>query len=172
MIALSIVLVSGSAKAVSGEPEVIAIAPTAGGSAATPLPEATDAATGMRVVPSAGSSWRAAAWGRRPGDGSTRGAAVHRAHPPGTATAAPGFLRPLVGFDKLLHVTISALLVGGIYGIYHDELNNDRDDSRVVAAAGTGAIGVVKEMRDRRFSVPDLAADAAGIAIGLALLTE
>lgn len=89
--------------------------------------------------------------------------------------AAPRELRSgdsLVSPDKGKHLVVSALMVGALYRVCREELRNGRGDSRAFAAGLTAGAGVAKELHDARFSVPDLAADAAGITLGIALFTQ
>ena len=89
-----------------------------------------------------------------------------------TVRAARGGRDRWLAPDKAKHVVVSAVLVWGVYRLYHGELGNDRGDSRVVAAGITGLLGLGKELRDRRFSGRDLVADGVGIGVGLVLFTH
>ena len=78
--------------------------------------------------------------------------------------------------DKLLHVLASAYLVGFSYRAYHGEFDNPPQNSRVFAVSVTGVAGIGKELYDMKSpgqtsSWKDIAADAAGIALGLLLFT-
>lgn len=78
--------------------------------------------------------------------------------------------------DKLLHALTSAYLVGFTYTAYHGEFDNSPQDSRLFAVSTTTVAGIGKELYDMRHpdhtaSWKDLAADAAGIALGILLFT-
>ncbi len=78
--------------------------------------------------------------------------------------------------DKLVHALASAYLVGLSYRIYHSELNNPQSNSRVFAVSLSATAGIGKELYDMRkhdqtASWKDIAADAAGIVLGLLLFT-
>ncbi|MFH1008788.1 MAG: hypothetical protein V1800_15030 [Candidatus Latescibacterota bacterium] len=76
-----------------------------------------------------------------------------------------------MGFDKVLHFTFSATLVGIAYHGSRVALEKDHRASQWMAGMGTGLLGIVKEGRDSRVSMGDLLADALGIATGIALFT-
>lgn len=73
--------------------------------------------------------------------------------------------------DKLRHLTASFAATGMAYGAGRVAL--DRGPARAAAAATAIALGLAKEIADRRkggpFSLRDLAWDAAGVALGLTL---
>lgn len=78
--------------------------------------------------------------------------------------------------DKLVHALASAYIVGLSYRIYHSEFNNPEPNSRVFAVSISATFGVGKELYDMRkpdhaASWKDIAADAAGIVVGLLLFT-
>jgi putative lipoprotein len=80
------------------------------------------------------------------------------------------------GKDKGMHVLTSAYLVGVSYRTYNGEFKNPPDNSRVFAVSLSAGVGIGKEVWDLKHpkhsaSWKDLAADAAGITLGLILFT-
>ena len=75
------------------------------------------------------------------------------------------------GFDKVLHFSFSAGLVGISYHGSRVVLEKDHRTSQWMAGAGTGLFGIWKEWRDTHVSIGDLVADALGIAAGIVLFT-
>ena len=81
-------------------------------------------------------------------------------------------LRPAwLGFDKVLHFSFSAGLVGISYHGSRAVLEKDQETSQWMAGIGTGLLGIWKEWRDPHINIGDLAADALGIAAGVVLFT-
>jgi hypothetical protein len=76
-----------------------------------------------------------------------------------------------LGFDKVLHFSFSAGLVGISYHGSRVALEKDHRTSQWMAGTGTGLLGLWKEKRDAHFSIGDLVADALGIAAGIILFT-
>ncbi|MCK5118798.1 MAG: hypothetical protein KAQ78_04400 [Candidatus Latescibacteria bacterium] len=76
-----------------------------------------------------------------------------------------------LGFDKVLHFSFSAGLVGISYHGSRVALEKDHRTSQWMAGTGTGLLGLWKEKRDAHFSIGDLVADALGIAAGIVLFT-
>ena len=74
-----------------------------------------------------------------------------------------------LGFDKVLHFSFSAGLVGISYHGGRVVLEKDQQTSRWMAGVGTGVLGIWKEWRDQYVSIGDLVADALGIATGIVL---
>jgi len=74
-----------------------------------------------------------------------------------------------LGFDKVLHFSFSAGLVGISYHGSRVVLEKDQETSQWMAGIGTGLLGIWKEWRDPHVSIGDLVADALGIAAGLGL---
>ena len=74
-----------------------------------------------------------------------------------------------LGFDKILHFSFSAGLVGISYHGSRVVLEKDQETSQWMAGIGTGLLGIWKEWRDPHVSIGDLVADALGIAAGLVL---
>ena len=91
---------------------------------------------------------------------------------------------PWFSQDKASHLTISAFLTGLTYRVYHDEFSNGEKNSRFFAITFTAVTGIGKEIMDstipsstassksRAFGWKDLAADGAGILLGLLLFTS
>ncbi len=84
-----------------------------------------------------------------------------------TATLASD---PMWGPDKAKHLGLSAALVGSVYCI-----GASQGFDNPAAAAGLGlGVGLAKELWDmkakREFSLKDLAWDALGVGVGLALV--
>ncbi len=75
------------------------------------------------------------------------------------------------GFDKVLHFSFSAGLVGISYHGSRMALEKDHRTSQWMAGTGIGLLGLWKEKRDAHFSIGDLVADALGIAAGIMLFT-
>jgi uncharacterized protein YfiM (DUF2279 family) len=78
--------------------------------------------------------------------------------------------------DKLEHVAASAFFSGVCYSICRDFYHNREVPSLYFSASFTFSLGVCKEVYDRkkprgRFSYKDLAADIAGIGLGLLIAT-
>lgn len=77
-----------------------------------------------------------------------------------------------VGRDKVLHAAGSLLLTLSAQYVLTDKLDLSNARALPVAAGATLALGVLKEVADSRrpvgplFSWRDLAADAAGVALG------
>lgn len=100
------------------------------------------------------------AWGSVP----LRQAPAVRAQPP--SVPPDRWLAP----DKLRHLTTSAVLTGVAFQGY-DRLSCTSRRAQGCAALSALALGVLKEVRDRRktyFGWKDLIADVAGIALGVA----
>jgi len=76
-----------------------------------------------------------------------------------------------LGFDKVLHFSFSAGLVGISYHGGRVVLEKDHQTSQWMAGIGTGLLGIWKEWRDPHVSIGDLVADALGIAAGIVLFT-
>lgn len=79
-------------------------------------------------------------------------------------------------YDKLLHLSISANLVGGGFRGSHYILKESEVRSRWVACLSTLSFGILKEVWDSHkpdnfFSLKDLTADIAGITIGIVVFT-
>ena len=82
---------------------------------------------------------------------------------------------PWLGFDKVQHVTFSALLT--LSTQYVLEVNFDLREPRALpmSVASAAAIGLGKELYDHRtpgrwFSLRDLIADAVGIGLGVLVI--
>jgi uncharacterized protein YfiM (DUF2279 family) len=78
--------------------------------------------------------------------------------------------------DKLLHLLTSSYMVGFSYRAYHDGFDNPPGNSRVFAVSVTALSGIGKEIYDlkrpeRTASWKDIAADAAGIVLGVLVFT-
>ncbi|MBI4530763.1 MAG: hypothetical protein HY709_04505 [Candidatus Latescibacteria bacterium] len=78
--------------------------------------------------------------------------------------------------DKALHFSISAGLVGALYQGDRHVFGMSIGRSRWVASLSTLTVGALKEVRDRYHpgstaSLRDLAADSAGILIGMLLFS-
>jgi uncharacterized protein YfiM (DUF2279 family) len=78
--------------------------------------------------------------------------------------------------DKVLHLSISAGLVGALYHGNRRVFDMSVGRSRWVASLSTLTVGALKEVRDRYHpkstaSLRDLAADSAGILIGVLLFS-
>ncbi|MFL5578112.1 MAG: DUF2279 domain-containing protein [Gemmatimonadaceae bacterium] len=77
------------------------------------------------------------------------------------------------GADKVKHFFMSAFVQSLTYGTLR-AAGARHDASLAGASAATAAVGVAKELRDRRayglFSVKDLTWDAAGVGVGTVLL--
>ncbi len=76
-----------------------------------------------------------------------------------------------LGFDKVVHFSFSACLVGISYHGSRVALEKDHRTSQWMAGTGTGLLGLSKEKWDAHFSIGDLVADALGIAAGIVLFT-
>ncbi len=79
--------------------------------------------------------------------------------------------------DKLEHLAASAFFSGVSYSICRDFYYNRKEASLYFSASFTLGLGVGKEIYDRkqpggRFSYKDLAADIAGIGLGLLIATR
>lgn len=88
--------------------------------------------------------------------------------------AAPAW-RAWFGADKMKHFLASAFVQSAAYSLARSA-GASRSSSQAVAGATSLTVGVAKEVRDKkkgsRFSVPDLAWDAAGAASMAALLNR
>ena len=76
-----------------------------------------------------------------------------------------------LGFDKVLHFSFSAGLVGISYHGSRVVLEKDQETSQWMAGVGAGLLGIWKEWRDPHISIGDLVANALGIAAGVTLFT-
>jgi putative lipoprotein len=97
----------------------------------------------------------------------------------GTSPAADSLLTPdrWLALDKLEHLMASAFFSGVSYSICRDFYHNRKEPSLYFSASFTLGLGVGKEIYDRkkpggRFSYKDLAADIAGIGLGLLIATR
>lgn len=76
--------------------------------------------------------------------------------------------------DKLRHFTLSFGATALAYGVVRTGL--EREAAVPVAAGIAGGLGLAKEVRDRagggRFSFKDLLWDTAGVAIGVAYVSQ
>jgi uncharacterized protein YfiM (DUF2279 family) len=82
---------------------------------------------------------------------------------------------PWLAEDKLRHFFTSLAAANMAYGGAR-LVSMERRPALLAAGAAAGAAGLLKEVRDRRrggrFSYRDLAWDAAGIAVGLAVVAQ
>lgn len=91
----------------------------------------------------------------------------------GSATAPLGEVDPWRGPDKVKHFFTAAFVQGSVYGSLR-ATNLGHRSSVLGASLGTTAVGLLKELRDRRagglFSVRDLVWNTAGAAAVTVLL--
>lgn len=79
-----------------------------------------------------------------------------------------------LGSDKFTHAGVSWAAAAFAFGAAR-AAGLERDDALLVAAPGALALGLAKELSDSRrtfFSVPDLLADAVGVAAAYFFLRE
>jgi len=79
--------------------------------------------------------------------------------------------------DKAFHLASSAFLAAGGFYFLHEEQNLERDKSLLISASVSLAIGIGKEIYDRRHprhvaSWKDLVADLAGIGLTILILKQ
>jgi uncharacterized protein YfiM (DUF2279 family) len=112
--------------------------------------------------------------------GSTPDAAVPVAAQPLEEAAAPAVLQlpgndPWLGSDKFRHSWMSYAATAFTFAGAR-AANVDRDSGLWLAVSVAGAVGLAKEVHDRRtggsFSVRDLVADAVGIMAAYMILRE
>ncbi|MEM8559487.1 MAG: hypothetical protein AAGG50_16840 [Bacteroidota bacterium] len=83
---------------------------------------------------------------------------------------------PWLGRDKALHVGASLLLTLSGQYVLVNKLDASEGDAWPLSASGALAVGLLKEVADSRrarnplFSWRDLAADAVGVGLGLAVI--
>jgi len=84
--------------------------------------------------------------------------------------------RPIIGFDKIQHATVSCLLT--LSGQYVMENKSGLDENKALSysASSTATIGFIKELYDiqikgRSFNWGDMIANGIGIAIAVLLIT-
>ena len=78
--------------------------------------------------------------------------------------------------DKALHIIHSAAIVGLSYHVYHCQLKNPPENSRIFSVSFTSLVGIGKEIYDGvskkgTASWKDLLADGLGIIIGVLVFT-
>lgn len=83
---------------------------------------------------------------------------------------------PWLGRDKASHLALSLSLVGFGYHLARCEADMRRDPARAASFGASLALGITKEMCDRRrprgrFSYKDLLFDLAGAGLGLMIFT-
>ena len=81
------------------------------------------------------------------------------------------------GKDKAKHFLLSAFLAGASYKIYHDQLNNKKENSLYFSTGFSLSPGLGKEIYDetrpqKKFSYKDLIYDILGIGVGLLIVTR
>ncbi|MEM9996805.1 MAG: hypothetical protein AAF809_03805 [Bacteroidota bacterium] len=92
------------------------------------------------------------------------------------STRAVRSVDPWLGRDKALHVGASLLLTLSGQYVLVNKLDASEGDAWPLSASGALAVGLLKEVADSRrarnplFSWRDLAADAVGVGLGLAVI--
>ena len=83
---------------------------------------------------------------------------------------------PWFGADKLKHFFFTALTQSVAYSVTQVTTRGSRSSLLLSASVASAAVGIGKEMHDRRsyglFSVRDLAWDAAGAGVATLLLVQ
>ncbi len=130
----------------------------------------TSAASGQNLHPEfeipTGSSLRA---------GLLYGSLAHSAAPETTSSNSPRPEDPWIAFDKAEHVTFGFLFTLGTQYVLVNKLSVRERGALPVSAGVAAAAGLGKELYDRKygsgfFSRRDLVADAAGIALAVAVV--